>query len=210
MGIGSQLFGGALFGVGSPLASQPPAPVPFYLRLFTSEYQNSVNLLAWALANVQMVQDALTVILELPANFSLPLAVGPQLDALGVIVGQSRTVGFQPTGGVSATLDDDTYRVLLKARILQNHWPGTSNKLRAIWSTLFPGSVLLITDHQDMTVTLYVAAPFTSIIKDLVIQGYIIPRPQGVLYTLNFATLPLLGFDRNDAFVAGLDVGHFA
>ena len=47
-----------------------------------------------------------------------------QLDALGTLVGQSRQVPFQPSGGVSPILDDNTYRILLQAKIAQNQFDG--------------------------------------------------------------------------------------
>lgn len=78
-----------------------------------------------------------------------------------------------------------------------------------IWRNLFPGGTLIVNDHQDMTVAIFVAGSFSSIIQDLILNGYIIPRPQGVLYTITMATLPMLGFDRNDAYVAGWDTGKY-
>jgi hypothetical protein len=46
-------------------------------------------------------------------------------------------------------------------------------------------------------------------VQDLILQGYILPRPQGVLYIISFAVLPMFGVDRYDAYVAGFDGGHF-
>ena len=137
-------------------------------------------------------------------------AAGVQLDILGQIIGVSRTTQFQPSYGVSPLLDDDTYRILLRSRVLFNHWSGKTRDLRRIWDTLFPGGVLLINDTQDMSVSFYAAAPFTSILKDLITHGEVLIRPQGVFYTITFATLPILGFDLNTSYVAGFDTGHFA
>ena len=140
--------------------------------------------------------------------FDIDQAEGVQLDILGVILGQSRTVGFQPSGGASPILDDITYRLLLRARVYQNHWGGKTSELRLIWQALFPGGLLFITDNQDMTVDFFCAGAFTLIVQDLLTNGYIRPRPQGVKYTLHIATLPMLGVDQETDFVAGLDVGH--
>jgi hypothetical protein len=182
----------------------------YYSRLVTSEYQPSANMLAWLGVNLQPFQDALACLADFGPAFDINLAVGPQLDILGAIIGQSRTVGFQPSEGVSPVLDDATYRFLLKARIIQNHCDGRIGSVLAMWGLLFPGGLLTIQDHQDMSVSLYVSGAFTSIMKDLISNGYIVPRPQGVLYNFSFPTLPMLGFDRNDDFVAGVDLGHFA
>ncbi len=182
----------------------------YYKGLITSEYQTSPKMLAWLEANLRPYQDALECMAALLAAFDLDQAVGVQLDILGAIIGQSRTVGFQPSNSVSPVLDDDTYRFLLRARIFWNHWDGKTPSLLAFWKTLFPGGTLIYSDNQDMSVSIFVAGAFTSIIKDLISYGYIIPRPQGVLYTITFATLPILGFDRDDDYVAGFDKGHFA
>lgn len=180
-----------------------------YLNLFTSEYRQSTRMLAWARANLQIFLDTLNCLQSFGAAFNLDTAAGAQLDILGVIIGQSRTVGFQPSGGVSPVLDDATYRLLLQARVAQNHWNGRIDSLIQIWQQLFPGGPLVVEDHQDMTVDLYVGGAFTSIVQDLILDGYIIPRPQGVLYIISFAVLPMFGVDRYDAYVAGFDGGHF-
>jgi hypothetical protein len=185
------------------------ANTDYYLQKITSQYQDSPNLLAWLSANLQLYQDLLACIAQLETAFDINTAVGAQLDVLGQIIGASRTVGFQPSAGVSPVLDDDTYRLLLRSKIAQNHWDGKLDSLLLIWQYLFPGGLLIVNDHQTMTVDLYVAASLTSILQDLILQGYIIPRPQGVLYNISIATLPMFGFDRNDSFVSGPDVGHF-
>lgn len=194
----------------SSIASPIQFNEAYYDALVTSEYQGSTNMLAWLNANLQLFQDVFLCLNNFNSSFDIDQAVGAQLDILGVIIGVSRVVNFQPLGGVSPVLDDDSYRLLLKARVFGNHWNGLTATLRIIWSALFPSGVLLVTDNQDMTVSFYIAGAFSSIIQDLISNDYILPRPQGVLYTFSFATLPILGFDQDTAFVAGWDLGHFA
>jgi hypothetical protein len=182
----------------------------YYQDLLTSEYSSSPNMLSWLQSNLQLFQDVIACANGFDANLDLGIAVGAQLDVLGTILGQSRTMTFQPSNSVSPVLDDTTYRLLLQATILRNHWNGLLLSLRTIWNLLFPSGVLLYTDNQNMTVNFYIAAPFTSIIQDLISHNLILPRPQGVLYIFSFAALPLLGFDENTAFIAGFDTGHFA
>lgn len=123
-------------------------------------------------------------------------------------IGSEANVGSAPII-LDSKLDDDTYRILLQATVLKNHWNGTLTDLRAKWYQLFPGSLILIHDNQDMSVNFYVAAPLTAMVKELITHDLIIPRPQGVQYTIEFATLPLLGWDRRDQYVAGWDEGHW-
>ena len=160
-------------------------------------------MIGWLADNLQLFQDVLACANGFDANLDLSQAVGAQLDVLGVILGQPRTVSFQPSDSVSPVLDDATYRLLLQATVYRNHWNGLLQSLRTIWNNLFPSGVLLFTDNQNMTVNFYIAAPFTSIIQDLISNSLIIPRPQGVLYAYSFAELPLLGFDFENATISG-------
>ena len=206
-GFGEGRFGEQYFG--APPLLGVSSILQYYLSLVTSEYQTSPNMLAWLQANLQLFLDDLSCVELFTSAFNLDVAIGPQLDILGVIIGESRTVSFQPSNGVSPVLDDATYRFLLKCHVFWNHWDGQLESILLFWRRVFPGGVLIITDNQDMSATVYIAGAFTSIIKDLVANGYILPRPQGVLYNYVFPTLPLLGFDRNDSFQAGWDLGHF-
>lgn len=110
---------------------------------------------------------------------------------------------------ISPVLDDESYRLLLKAQVFQNHWNGQIDSFQTFWAGLFPGGSLLIDDHQDMTATILLQGGFTSIIQDLIENDLIVPRPQGVLYTFAFPSLPMFGFDENDTFIAGFDIGKF-
>lgn len=183
-------------------------PIQYYLNLFTSQYKTSPRLLAWAARAWQPIDDLTNCLTFITSNYDLSNAVGNQLDVCGQLIGQSRVVGFQPSDSVSPILDDTTYRLLLLARIAQNSWPGTIGSLYAIWQTLFPGGRLVINDNQNMTATIIISGTFSSIIIDLIQNGYIIPRPEGVEYTYVTSTLPIFGADLDNAFVAGADLGH--
>lgn len=185
-------------------------PISYYTSLVTSQYQNAPKFLTWLESCLKKFDDASNCIDGLAWKFDLDSAIGSQLDTIGVIVGQARTVGFQPSGGVSPILDDATYRLLLKARIAQNTWDGKISSLQPIWQNLFPGGRINLQDNQNMTITVTLAGNFTSIIQDLISNGYIVPRPEGVLINYLFGTQPFFGCDRNDSYVAGADVGHAA
>lgn len=199
-------FGG--YGLGT--WGNPPVtflPVGYYLQLITSEYQGSTKFLNWLLSCLRPLDDASECLSSFVTSFDLDYAVGVQLDALGVIIGQSRTVGFQPTGGISPILTDNAYRILLKARTLQNNWSGTINSLYTSWQKLFPGGRITIVDNQNMTATIILTGSFDSIVKDLIAQGYIVPRPETVFYTFVFGGLPAFGADFDNSFVSGVDSG---
>jgi len=200
-------YGGGPYGGGGPVF---PLPVSYYTNLLTSEYKLAPNLNAWLAAKLQLFANVNTCLASMNEAFDLDSAVGVQLDVLGQIQGVSRTVGFQPSDSVSPILDDATYRLLIKATSANNRWDGTEEALYPIWQTLFPGGSIVINDAQNMTCTIVLVGAFTSIIQDLILNGYIVPRPEGVLYSYVFSELPIFGFDEDNAFIAGLDVGHFA
>ena len=183
-------------------------PLGYYLNLITSQYLTSPKFMAWLAAALQPIDDLTNCVAFLTSYFDLSYAVGVQLDVIGQLVGQPRTVGFQPSNGVSPILDDTTYRLLLQARIAQNAWVGTIESLYPLWNTLFPSGRLVINDNQNMTATIILSGSFTSIILDLITNGYIVPRPEGVLYNYVISTLPVFGADLNNAYVAGADLGH--
>lgn len=206
-GYGAGGYGEGGYGIGDsgPIQS---LSITYYQNLLTSEYQLSTKWLAWLGGVLQILDDASRCISTLDSAFDLDVAVGVQLDTLGVLIGQSRTVGFQPSGGVNPVLDDTTYRLLLKARVAQNQWDGTVGSLQGTWQQLFPGGRIIIDDTQDMAATIILSGAFTSITQDLILNGYIVPRPEGVLYNYTFPTLPIFGVDQDTAFVAGVDLGH--
>jgi hypothetical protein len=291
---GSQLWGSLLPGWNPSSPTNPGSsivpfaePIDYYLSLVTSEYQGPApNMLAWLQVNLQLMADSAACLAEMLNAFNLNTAIGVQLDTIGVIVGQSRAVAFQPTGigtvavfaagssyvvgdivtvveggasggqlhitsigaggavtglavieqgngyvaatglmttggsgtglevyiltTVSPVLDDANYRILLQCRIAQNHWNGQIDGIQAFWSTVFPGGTIIIQDHQNMTATVYVSAAFNSILEDLIVNGYIVPRPEGVLFNFVLAELPVFGFDQNSNYVAGFDIGKFS
>lgn len=201
-------YGSGKYGIadGGPIYS---LPISYYLNLFTSEYKLAPNLNAWTRALLTPLDDITTCIGGMTEAFDLDSAVGVQLDTLGSIIGQGRTVGFQPSGGVSPVLDDETYRLLLKAKIAFNSWDGLQTSLQPIWQSLFSSGTIVLHDNQNMTAIIILTGSFTSIIQDLIVNGLIVPRPETVQYTITFGILPILGFDENNSFIAGFDAGHF-
>jgi len=187
-----------------------PQPLSYYASLLTAMWRQAPKMNAWLAANLQLFQDVIVCAEEFQAGFTPGIASGAQLDILGNIVGCSRTVGFQPSGGVSPILDDASFTILIQATILRNHWNGQLDSLIAIWTGIMPSGTLRVVDHQDMTVDLYVSGSFTSIVTDLITNGYLLPRPQAVAFIYHLATLPIFGFDEATSYISGFDTGKFA
>lgn len=139
-------------------------------------FTQHVDLSTRPLADVASAMDGLLT------AFDIDKAVGVQLDILGEWIGRSRTVAV-PISGVYFSFDmdglgwdqgvwqgpydpdsgytrlsDETYRIILKAKIAINNWDGTNGSLKAILDNALAGSGLTmqIVDGQDMTVGLWV------------------------------------------------------
>lgn len=201
-------------GYGTGGYGNPPLetlPIGYYLGLRTHLYvaPNSPKLNALLYLLLKKLDDVTNCLVQMDGALDLDNAVGAQLDLLGQIAGVSRTVNFQPNNGVSPVLDDTTYRLLIKAKIAQNQWDGTIPALYPIWASMFPNGRLIIEDNQNMTATIALTGTFTSILVDLINNGYIVPRPEGVLYTYVFPVLPAFGFGYSAGYVDGFGVGHW-
>jgi hypothetical protein len=166
--------------------------------------------------------DVSQCLVKLDTALDLDSAEGNQLDVLGTCVGAVRMLPFQPSFDVSPVLDDTTYRTYIKAKIAQNQWDGTIGSLYAIWISLFPRARIIIADNQNMTATLRIKGVPSSILIDMICgfavngattgvvqNGLIVPRPEGVEYNFALGALPAFGFDLNDAFIAGFDIGKW-
>jgi len=197
---------GSAFVAGQPLQALPSS---YYLGLLTSEYRSSPKFMAMTAALLQPLFDLITCLLSFQGAFDLDTAEGVQLDLLGQIIGVARTVTFIPSDDVSPVLDDPTYRLLLRARLGWNLFSGNLGALQSLWLRQFPSGEIVVSDQQNMSATVFVTGAFSSsILVDLVENGYLVPRPQGVQFTYIMPVLPILGCDQNTAFLAGVDLGH--
>lgn len=132
-----------------------------YTGLITNEHSDKPKYMAMVGVVAQPLVDALNVSQGLSADFDLDLAIGAQLDQVGLWVGIGRRINtpltgvyfsfdteglgfgqgvwkgpFDPDTGV-IELDDETYRLLLRAKIAANHWDGTMETSKAILDAVF-------------------------------------------------------------------------
>lgn len=183
-----------------------------YTTLITSQYRAQPIFVASVALMTQHSLDNQALLETFPDLFDLDTAVGSQLDEVGVWAGLGRYI-FVPTLG-TVTLDDTDYRILLRAKILKNHWDGTNAMLQIILGQLFPGTGirLVAVDNQDMSMDIYIfGGTPTPTQLALLKGGLIVPKPEGVrINGFVLVTGPLFGLDQEDSAVSGLDVGQFA
>jgi hypothetical protein len=189
-----------------------------YTSLITSEHIERPKFVATVRASVSPFAKIQEVLLSLPRAFDVETAVGSQLDAIGIWVGVGRRVAtpitdvylewdttealgwdggvwkgeFDPDDGL-LFLPDDSYRLLIKAKIASNHWDGTIPGAYAIWEGVFSGSYIVIEDLQDMTMTVGVAGVTLSTLDLKLLQdGYLVVKPAGVRIR-DYAIIPVAG-----------------
>ena len=174
----------------------------------------------------------------LPLEFDIDTAVGVQLDAVGERVGVSRKLktplegvyfafdedevgfdegvwkdDFDPSEGM-VSLDDEFYRLVIKAKIAANSWDGTNDTLDDVLSIVFNekiGTYASATDTQDMTMTIGLSGKRpTPILLELLTKGYLDVKPGGVridYYITATEDGPLFAFDVENEYFAGFDEG---
>lgn len=213
------------------------AEIGKYLGLVTAFNRDKAKFMDMVGAVSQCFVDAQAGIGALVPAFDLDVAVGVQLDAVGLWVGISRHVRtplvgvyfsfdvvgvgmdegvwqgpFDPDSGVTV-LDDDTYRLLIRAKIAANHWDGTLEGSAAILNLIFggTGTYVFIQDNGDMSIDIGVSGQRpTAIFLALLTGGYIPIKPEGV--RVNYYIVPdvpgsLFGFDVDNHYISGFDSG---
>jgi len=210
-----------------------------YTSLITSEHADKPNFMAMVAAVAQCFIDQQTLLLSIPDAFDLDNAVGVQLDAVGLWVGVTRNVQtplsgvyfsldtagvgfdqgvwqgpFDPSTGVTS-LDDGTYKLLIRARIGANHWDGTSDSSIDILQAIFGSATqLFLQDNGDMSIIVgIVGTPPSALFLALLEGGYVPLKPStvSVQYVMTSAPgAPIFGFDVENEYISGFDVGAWA
>lgn len=175
-----------------------------YKDLITSQHRDKPKYMATVTALLRASEDVFSLGVMMDEAFDLDAAVGAQEDRLGVIVGANRRLPFQPEKNLSPELDNEAYRNLLKARIVQNLWKGGIEDLKTAWDTLF-GSGIIIQDNQDMTIDVVVVGIADQITKDMILQGLIVPKPQSVRVNFHFSAGAVFGYDMETNAIRGYD-----
>ena len=156
-----------------------------YLNLITSEHKIKPKFMSWLTANLDLTDDMTNILNKIINDYDIDNAIGSQLDVLGQLIGRNRILSFQPSD-YSAVLDDDYYRLALKAKIAQNQWDGTINQIYELWKNTFKNLILEIVDNEDMSMTAVIQGAIDELKLLLIANGYIVPKPSGV--RINYAS----------------------
>lgn len=212
-----------------------------YTDLITSQHRGKPKFEALVDLDTKAFSDIAELLASIPGKFDLDTAVGAQLDVVGEWVGLSRYIGTELTGvyfslddaalGLDAgflkgpfdpstgltSLDDETYRMALRAKIGANHWDGSLEELQDILNIVFnnyPADVF-VGDHQDMSMSFYLVGDLPPpVIVALLTGGNLAIKPAGVrirgYFKPSVANTPFFGLDCSNSYASGLDTGSLA
>jgi hypothetical protein len=128
----------------------------------------------------------------------------------GYQVGKAATIGGSGTG------------LIVYIPVINLGEGAAIGTIQYLWQVMFGGtSRISISDggstatfSGSTVMTANVTVGFGSLtstaITALTVNGYMVPRPQGVTYSYTIAGLPEFGFDSSTGFVSGFDVGFFS
>lgn len=210
-----------------------------YTDLIAGAHVDKPRFTQWVYELTEPLRIARERLAALRQDFDVDSAVGAQLDAVGARVGISRNLPttlsgvyfalddvdgigldrgvwkgvYDPDDGMTR-LGDDTYRAVIKAKILSNHWDGTNKTLPQFLSDALsyfgvPTKVLDLQDLQTMHVALHLTKGTTPpIVWELFARRIIDVTAAGVSITI-INNDPWFGFDLDTASITGLDAGHW-
>ena len=180
------------------------ALIDAYLDLITSQHRVREKFMQTVTALLAQSDDIFALAIELDDEFDIDDATGVQEAILGEFVGAQRTLPYQPDKGLSPVLDNAAYRNLLRAQIAKNLWKGGIYDIKELWNTLF-GKGIIIQDNQDMSIDVLAIGIIDQITKEMVRQGLIVPKPQGVRVNYYFSDRAVFGYDLETDTIKGYD-----
>ena len=187
----------------------PDSNVP-YLKLITSEYAQSEKFNSYVESFLKMISPNVDNYNDYNILFNLETASGDQLDKIGELVGIGREL---PTDHVNipSKLSDNSYRLVIKAKIYKNHWDGTREGMEKIFKQFFPNLPYDIIDNQDMSYTVTIINPeITNEFLALITEGFILPKPVGVRVNYTILDTTLFGWDSETQIIDGWDKGTWS
>lgn len=180
-----------------------------YMKLITSEYSLQPMFNSYVEAFLNQLSPVNNCYESFNILFNIESAVGDQLDKLGELVGISRSL---PTSDpdIPAVLDDDTFRRVIAAKILQNHWDGTLKGLESIFHAFYKDLPYEVVDNQDMSYNVLLIDPSITKTEIALIEGgFIAPKPSGVKVNYQVLDSTLFGWDSSTNFIDGWDKGRW-
>lgn len=172
------------------------------------QYRTKPKLVEWYNITPTMGQQFVDVFEQIKKTYDIDSQSGAQLDVIGRIIVESRdfisnvalevyqcnTDGDNECGDVavqcSATsieaddeLSDSYFRLLLKSKIVKNNSETMIDDILDAVNFIAPDiDIIRLTDGEDMSFSIEFSGVADPIVRDLLISGRIVPKPQGVRF----------------------------
>jgi len=217
------------------------ATVYKYLNQITPLYKEQPKFVATMTTKLQPFVDIQNALAHLIIDFDLDTAIGLQLDKVGERINLSRTIiapvpnpwfswdddirGWDmgrwfedfSSGNFYTSLDDDSYRALLRARIAANSWDGLVASATKILKNFFtissPNSLILGDDKNCLTVIYGLAGFVPDDVLLEIFSGPYLPLSAAGIRTVfvvsSVQNTPLFGYDVQNNYIKGWDDGSW-
>ena len=180
-----------------------------YLDGIEAQHRTKEKFMTQLAGILDMIDGAHACAVDMPRAFYVHEAVGKQLDTVALYIGGDRRFPPVPIPGLPSLLSDDIFRKVLLAKIVQNRWDGTEATFQEIWNATFRDEIdATYYDNQDMTMDVNVNGYTEPIMTELILAGYIIPKPMGV--GLNVEITERVIADENASFKPTFSSRHTA
>lgn len=214
--------------------------LPDYIDLVTNEHRDAPKYLEMLRAVLGPLVQTRDFDLALNEAFEIDTAIGVQLDQIGIWVGFPRHIKtplyvyfsfgipelgfdyglwkgrFDPDQGLTE-MDDETYRVFLRAKIGANHWDGSLPGYIEVMemALMGTGTESFAVDNQNMTMDVFFTGmPVSALMKGVLKNGYLAMKSEGVrihgYHEPSVPKTPFFGFNCESKYVAGFGTGSFA
>lgn len=180
-----------------------------YINLITSEHINRKNFISYNLSFLNKIQDICFVFDSFYTKFDIDKAEGDQLDKIASYFNLSRSVSNNNTN-IPDKLNDEDFRTYIKAISIFKNWDGTLGQIKEKFLQLFPGSIFVIKDNQDMSIEYEIINPtYSDVVGELIVNGFIIPKPSGVKVNYSQITGYVFGYDEETDTIRGYNEGYW-
>lgn len=210
-----------------------------YTKLIAGAHVDKPKYVEWVWFLTEIFAEQRRRLRKLVDDFDLDTAVGKQLDAIGVRVGITRNLpvtltgiyfafddvngkgfdygvwkGRYDDGSATTVLDDETYRNVIRAKIMMNHFSGKNEDLQAFIASIAESfgidpALFFVHDNMDMTVQVGMnQSDVPPVVWELLTRRIIDVIAAGV--GMDFiSNTTYFGLDMETAVVSGMDEGDW-
>ena len=138
-----------------------------------AQYRDKPKITSWLRSLATAANEIESALLAVASSYDIDAATSEQLDVIGRIVGVSRY--FE-----SGALDNDTYRLIIKSKIVKNTSDATLDGIILALSFIVGFSDIRIVDNEDMAFSVEFYQELSALQRTVITNFDIVPKPQGV------------------------------